>query len=52
MIDKEKKIYTGSLNDTLTNDNLRKVYGVEIALISSVTKDGRELRSCCLVNTK
>ena len=52
MIDKEKKNYTGSLNDTLTNDNLRKVYGVEIALISSVTKDGRELRSCCLVNTK
>ena len=52
MIDKNKRIYTGSIEDTLTDDNLRKVYGVDIQLIKGKTIDGREIQSCCLVNNQ
>lgn len=50
MIDKKKHIRIGSIEETLTTQNLREVYGVDIQLISGVTTDGRTLRSCCLIN--
>ena len=52
MIDKDKSIHTGSIDDTLTADNLKKVYGVDIQLISGKTNAGREIRTCCIVNNK
>lgn len=50
MIDKKKRIYSGSIDETLTDDILKEVYGVDIQLINGVAKDGGEIRSCCLVN--
>lgn len=50
MIDKKKHIHIGSIEETLTNQNLKEVYGVDIQIINGVTTDGRTLRSCCLVN--
>ena len=50
MIDKKKHIHIGSIEETLTTQNLREVYGVDIQMINGVTTDGKTLRSCCLVN--
>lgn len=50
MIDRSKQIYVGSIELTLTEANLRQVYGVDIALLEGVTNDGRVLRSCRLVD--
>lgn len=50
MIDKKKHIHIGSIEETLTAQNLREVYGVDIQMLNGVTTDGRTLRSCCIVN--
>ncbi len=50
IIDKEKKIHTGNIGDTLTNEILRKVYGVDVQLIQGYTKSGSPVMTCCLVN--
>lgn len=50
MIDKQRTIHTGSISEMLTNELLRKVYGVDIQLIQGVTNDGKTVQSCCLVN--
>lgn len=50
MIGKDKQIRIGSIDETLTDQNLKAVYGVDIHLISGTTPDGKHLRSCCLVN--
>ncbi|MBO4677557.1 MAG: ABC transporter ATP-binding protein [Oscillospiraceae bacterium] len=50
MIGKDKQIRIGSIEETLTDQNLRAVYGVDIHLISGTAPDGRPLRSCCLVS--
>ena len=50
MIGKDKQIRVGSIEETLTDQNLRAVYGVKIQLISGLAPDGRPLRSCCLIN--
>lgn len=50
MIDKKKRIHIGSVEETLTTQNLKEVYGVDIQMINGVTTDGRTLRSCCLVD--
>lgn len=50
IIDKQKQIYTGSIDDTLTDGILRRVYGVDVQLVYGQTRDGRSLKTCCLVN--
>lgn len=50
MIDKQKQLITGSIEETLTPQNLSAVYGVDIQLINGITTDGRAVMSCCLVN--
>lgn len=49
MIDKEKNIKHGSLNEMITDDNLKAVYGVDVRIIREETQDGKVIQSCCLV---
>lgn len=50
LVDKRKHILCGSLEEMITNDNLKAVYGVDVRIIRELTSNGRILRSCCLVN--
>lgn len=49
LIDKNKCIHTGKIDEMLTDQLLKEVYGVDIHMISGATKDGRAVQSCCLV---
>ena len=49
LIDKKKKIHKGLIADTLTDELLRDVYGVNIQLINGITKDGIEVQTCYMV---
>lgn len=49
MIDKRHQIHVGMIDEVLTNEMLKDVYGVDIQLISGQTKDGRVIKTCCLV---
>lgn len=49
LIDRNRHIHTGKIDEILTDQLLREVYGVNIHLISDVTKDGKAVQSCCLV---
>ena len=49
LIDRNRHIHTGKIDEILTDQLLREVYGVDIHLISDVTKDGKVVQSCCLV---
>lgn len=50
LIDKKKNIKHGLLNDMITSENLKAVYGVDVRIFSEETKDGKTIKSCCLVN--
>lgn len=52
MIKNDKTIQMGSIDQMLSDQNLKAVYGVDIHMVNGFTSDGTNLHSCCLVRNK
>lgn len=46
LLTKDKKILEGNVDDIVTEENLRKAYGVEVKITTTKTESGRIVRSC------
>lgn len=49
MIMKDKTFVAGSVEETISEDSLLKVYGVNLGVISETGSEGKTHRSCCLI---
>ena len=46
LLTKDKEVLEGTVDEIVTEDNLRKAYGVEVKITETVGTDGRMIRSC------
>lgn len=49
LITRDKKIICGENEQVINSENLKKVYGVDIEIISKKLADGKIVRTCCLL---
>ena len=46
LLTKDKQVLEGTVDEIVTEENLRKVYGVEVRITTTVTETGEKIRSC------
>lgn len=46
LLTKDKQVLEGTVDEIVTEENLRKAYGVEVRITTTVTETGEKIRSC------
>ena len=46
LLTKDKKILIGTVDETVTEENLKLAYGVDVKISSTETDSGKLIRSC------
>ena len=46
LITKSKKVFEGSVDEIVTEENLREAYGIDVKIIETESDDGKPVRSC------
>lgn len=46
LIERNNKYIVGSVNEVITEENLKKAYGVDVKIIKSLDEGGAEIKSC------
>ena len=46
LLTKDKQVLEGPVDEIVTEENLRKAYGVEVRITTTVTETGEKIRSC------
>ncbi|MGI5089526.1 ABC transporter ATP-binding protein [Treponema vincentii] len=46
LLTKDKQVLEGTVDEIVTEENLRKAYGVEVRITTTVTEAGEKIRSC------
>lgn len=46
LLTKDKQVLEGTVDEIVTEENLRKAYGVEVRITTTVTETGKKIRSC------
>lgn len=49
LITKEKKVIFGTNDNVLLTENLKKVYGIDIEIVSKTMVNGKNVKTCCLL---
>lgn len=46
LITKDKQVMEGTVDEIVTEDNLRKAYGVDVKIVETISERGEHVRSC------
>lgn len=46
LITKDKRVLEGTVDEIVTEENLKEAYGVDVRIVEALSRDGRRIRSC------